>query len=136
MDKEGEKKGRGWGFGGGVKKICEALKDKLLRYCVKSQLGHLTATTFSLTSRPCDLLKTHLTLALMAGLTPPCMTDEAVNQGAFKVKWSELGLQCMAGLFWMLPPTSMTDFLPRSTLETVRGQEKWVTRRKQRAPEG
>jgi len=39
-------------------KRCEALEDELLS--VKSQLGNLTAATFALRFRPCDLLETHV----------------------------------------------------------------------------
>lgn len=61
----GRKKGKGGGglegWGLCVKMRLGALKGKLLRCFVKSQLDNLTALTFSLKSPPCDLLKTHLT---------------------------------------------------------------------------
>lgn len=64
----GRKRGRGGGLEGRrtcIIKRCEALKDKLLRDCVKSQLDDLTAVTFTLKFTLFDLLKTHLTLAVV-----------------------------------------------------------------------
>lgn len=80
-EREGEKKEEGWGAC--VEKKYLALKDKLLRYYVISQLGNL-AVTISLKSS-FDLLKTHLTLALKAGFIPPSMTHKFKIQGAFRV---------------------------------------------------